>query len=533
MEGNAFRVLTDNTAIRGMKATTDRLLAFTPSELLIYSSFTSVEKGTIAGITDASSLKNDNTFWLAAGTNGLYGIRRTAANQYENILSDVKINGPKRNLNDYMGMAGQILYVAGGGRWADRYNRPFTVMMYDTETLNWTSLPDAANGRDATAVAIDPADASHIFVSSWGEGVFEYKDGRQVNRYNHTNSALATIFPGAASQNNYVRVGGLDFDAAGNLWMTNAGVSNTIVVRKADGTWTSHAYTAISNADMPDKILVAGNGFKWINLARANRAGIFVLDDRNTIDDVSDDVSHYYATLTDNYGNGIDAGEFLCLSEDMEGNIWIGTNRGPVIVTVPSRGPEGTMTCSRIVHTDEYGSQYYFLPDERITAIAVDGGNRKWLGTGSSGLYLVNTDGSAVIRHYTASNSPLPSDVIRSLSVDNRTGEVFIGTDKGIVSYMSDAAAGADTYSNVYAYPNPVRPDYDGAVIVTGLMDNSNVKITNSRGLLVYEGTSNGGMFTWNCRTKSGGTVAPGIYFVLAATPEGKESVVTKIAVVR
>jgi ligand-binding sensor domain-containing protein len=355
-----------------------------------------------------------------------------------------------------------------------------------------------------------------------------------TTRYNHTNSSLSTIFPGNASQYNYVRVGGLDFDAAGNLWMTNSGVSDVIVVRKADGSWTSLSYPVIASPSMADKILVASNGIKWINLVRADKAGIFALNDKGTIDDISDDTYHYYSSLTDNAsGANIDAGEFICLAEDRNGAIWIGTNRGPVYVSTPSRGPEGTMTCSRIIYTNEFGEADYFLKDERINSIAVDGGNRKWIATDNSGLYLVSPDGTEVVRHFTSANSPLISNSVKSLAVDNGTGEVFIGTDKGLQSYMSDAAAGADSYSNVYAYPNPVRPEYDGSVIITGLMDNSGVKITDARGLLVYEGVSNGGMFTWNCRRHNGQPVAPGIYFVIAATPEGKESTVSKIAVVR
>ncbi|GHU57682.1 ABC transporter substrate-binding protein [Bacteroidia bacterium] len=517
--------------LKRIKIENEKLITFSGSELFIYSSLTERERGLINNISDVSSLKDKNTFWLATGTEGLTGIRRTAANQYQTIVNNLANDGPKRNLDAFLMMQENKLYIAGGGRWTDRFRNTGTVMIYDTETRKWNNLKDVNGFIDATCIAVFPNDTSHYFVSTWGEGVYEFKNGEQIQLYNHLNSGLSAI-PGTNPPANYVRVEGVCFDKQHNLWMTNSEVSNVIVVLKADGTWAKLYYDEISNPTLADKILIASSGDKWVNLVRGNQSGIFVFNDKGTIDDTSDDASYFYSYLSDNQGN-IGATEYLCISEDKNKEIWIGTNRGVAIISVPSRGVQGTMSCSRIIIKDSNGNNDYFLKDERINAIAVDGGNRKWLGTENSGLYLVSENGKEVIEHFTVENSPIISNTIQSLTINDITGEVFIGTNKGLISYIGDATKGSENYSNVFAYPNPVRPDFDDKVIVTGLMENSNIKITDSRGNLIVQGKSTGGQFSWNCRNVSGKKVVSGVYLVLSSTPNAKESVVTKIAVVR
>ncbi|MDR2389432.1 MAG: hypothetical protein LBD89_06585 [Tannerellaceae bacterium] len=532
---HAMQQLLNHPSIRNIKVENQKLIAFSSGELYIYSSFTEKDKGSIAGILDVSSLKDQTAFWLATGEKGLSGIRKKAANQYEIRTENIPYNSPKRNLNAFMRMYNHKLYIAGGGRWSERFYNRGTVMIYDTDSLKWNNLKDISGFTDATCIAVDPKDEKHYFVSTWGEGVYEFKDGNLVKLYNHTNSALSSIFPNTPTQNNYVRVEGLCFDKDNNLWMTNSEVKNVIVVLQADGTWTELPFSAISYPSLADKIHIAANGYKWVNLVRGEKSGLFVFDDKGTLDNPSDDVSHYYNALNDSNGN-IEANEFFCITEDTNQNIWIGTNRGVFIAYTPLRATEGILNGSRIIRTDAYKNPYYFLADERINAIAIDGGNRKWLGTGNSGVYLVSEDGSESILHFTTDNSPLLSNTIESITVDNHTGEVFIGTDQGLISYMGDAVKGSEDYSNVYAYPNPVRPDFDERVVITGLTDRSNVKITDTKGNLLYQGRSTGGQITWDCRNRNGRRVATGVYLVFSSRVDGQgnlESVVTKIAVAR
>jgi hypothetical protein len=259
--------------------------------------------------------------------------------------------------------------------------------------------------------------------------------------------------------------------------------------------------------------------------------GIFVFDDNGTPDNNADDKSHYYTNLRTTGTNQIHGNKFYCIVEDLEGKIWIGSNSGPIICQSPTNAIDN-LTFTHIIREDNNRVPYYYLEGEQINAIAVDGGNRKWIGTAGSGIFLLSPDGSQTILHFDMNNSPLYSNTIRSIAIDNKTGEVFIGTDKGLISYQGDATEPSPSYSDVYAYPNPVRPEIDDRVVITGLMNNSNVKITDLSGNLIFQGISAGGQLVWNCRNRSGNRVATGVYLVLSSTPEAQESVVAKIVVV-
>ena len=172
------------------------------------------------------------------------------------------------------------------------------------------------------------------------------------------------------------------------------------------------------------------------------------------------------------------------------------------------------------------------LETETINTIEIDGANRKWMGTQTSGVFLISEDGTEQIHHFTEENSPLPSNEIRDIEINDETGEVFFGTLNGIVSYKSTATEAGDYFSDVYAYPNPVRPEFDGTIAIKGLVRDSDVKITDVSGNLVYETTSYGGQATWNGRTFDGQRVKSGIYLVFASSADGSRAIVTKIAVV-
>jgi ligand-binding sensor domain-containing protein len=534
-----INTLLKHNALRDMTLQSGRLIIHSASTLYVCESLSHYESAGVGVVYGVSSLKDDGNYWIAAGENGLVGIRRTAAGQFEPFVSGLNAEGPKRNLTAFLTMHGRRLLVAGGGRWTDRFWNPGTLMAY--ENGKWTNLDENAINRQAgygcfdyTGVAADPNDDGHYFISTYGEGVLEVKDGELVQLYNHANSPLQSILPNNRS---YIRVGSVCFDRSGNLWMTNCQVDRGIVVRTADGKWSALQYQGINSSSyLVDRILITSKGHKWVNVPRSSeRTGILVFDDRGTPGDASDDVANFFPSFKSGTGAAIESGVYYCMEEDLNGEIWIGTDIGPIYCPSPGRAVENpdNLYCNRIVRTDANGENYYFLNGEQVNAIAVDGGNRKWLGTAGSGVFLVSADGMETIHQFATDNSPLYSNNIQSIAIDQQTGEVFIGTDKGLISYRGEATKASESYSDVYAFPNPVRPDFDGSVVVTGLMHNSNVKITDLNGNLIFQGRSAGGQLAWNCRGSNGRPVATGIYLVLSSTPGAKESVVTKIAVVK
>ena len=536
----SVKMLRKQANLSGLVVAGNRLLAYAPEALYVFASLDGsgeiVAPGTVNAIT---ALKEDNRYWIASGRNGLVGLHRRADGQYEKTISGLKIEGPKRNYDDYMIVDRGRLWVVGGSYTnTARGNRVGTLM--SCVNKKWTNFDEetvtrAANYgvQDYVGIAIDPDDPAHCFVGTFGEGVIEIKDNSYVRLYNHTNTPLSSALPKNNDAQRYVRVIGIGFDKNKNLWMTNCSAQNGIVVRTPDGTWKSLYYKGVDNKTFVGRILFTSRGQKWVNVPRDG--GLLVFDDNGTPTDGSDDKSHFFSSFSNASGTSLDVSEYYCLAEDRKGDIWVGTNHGPIVCSSAINALRDPARCywNGIIRNDEDGRPRYFLDSEQINAIAVDGGNRKWIGTAGSGVYLVNADGTETLEHFTTTNSPLLSDNIRCLAIDNASGEVFIGTDKGLVSYRGDATEAPKTYSDVYAYPNPVRPDYDGSVTITGLIADSNVKITDLNGNLIRQGRSAGGQFTWDCRGANGQPVSSGVYLVLASTPDGSQGVVTKIAVVR
>lgn len=521
-----------NTSLSNMKVENSKLLSFSASTLYVADNLNGFQ--TIAGLSnlrDASYLQTADNYWLACGEDGLKGIKKNTGSSYEIITDQLTINSPKNNYAWDLQFKGGKLWVTGGGRNTDRYWRQNTIMTYDESDL-WTNynyrIAETQTGRyfqDAMTLDVDPDDPAHSFVGYYGDGILELHNDTVLNWYHSTNSPLEAALSG---NDRYVRIGGVTLDKDKNLWITNCVSSAPIKVLTAEGEWYSYTNTAIDNAEIIDKILITQNGSKFINLLHSSQAGFYAFDDNGTITDQSDDVSAYYASVMDSQGNTLNASMFYSITEDKDGNIWAGTNIGPLVCYNPDNIE--SLRFNRIVLADESD---YLLNGVRVNAIAVDGSNQKWVATEGSGVFLVNAEGTEVLENFTTDNSPLPTNTVNSIAINPENGKVFFAVDGyGTLSYQGDATEGKADYSNIHAYPNPVRPEHDDKVIITGLMSNSNVKITDIAGNIVYQTKSIGGQVTWNCRNAKGSRVATGIYLVLAATQEG-ESVVTKIMVIK
>jgi hypothetical protein len=413
--------------------------------------------------------------------------------------------------------------ICGGGTSVSWNNqgRPFQASIH--ESNNWTPV-FRTPVIDAMRSLIDPDDNNHFFISTWGGGLLEYRNSSFFNQYAESNSPLQSIIPGQP----YVRICGLALDRGKNLWITQTEVPGSIKVLKPDGSWIVNPVTI--DAPTIGDIIISKNGNKWIILPRGY--GLFILDDNNTPENFSDDRSKKMV-VKDSENKVIS--NVYSIAEDLEGNIWVGTDQGPLIYYNPQNVFDKELNASRILipRNDGSGQGDYMLSSEVITSVAVDGANRKWIGTQSSGVYLLSPDGTTRIRNYNEQNSPVHSNSIVSLAVDNKTGDVWFGTSKGIQSVRGDATEGDENFAKVYTFPNPVREDFEGNVTITGLMQDTKIRITDISGNLVYETSSNGGEATWNLKTYNGRRVATGVYIVFCATSDGSQSAVTKMLVIK
>ena len=469
-----------------------------------------------AGISENGSL------WIADYENGLI---RYAADRFESIFP----NGPMDNTIFELYANNGDLWVLPGGRndsWNNVWEPP-RFQLYRDETWNYftkNEYSELDGFVDIVDIAADPSNASHIFVASWGGGVLEFQNGNFVARYTHLNTPLQTALPGQP-QSPYTRIGGLDFDSEGNLWITNSTVPRNLLKFTPGGEWEAFALPEIANKLNVGEVLVTQNDDKWILVPRGHDAYV--------VDKTGDRKKRLLVTSYFNNGqNEIfnRMNDVYSIAEDHEGAIWIGTSKGVAVYNNPLRiwNSENFYAVQPSLDLGD-GLYHPLLETETVTAIAVDGANRKWLGTSNSGVYLVSETGEKEILHFTEENSPLFSNSITDLAIDQLSGEVFIGTEEGLISYQGNAIAGKDAYADVYVYPNPVRETYDGPVTITGLIENTDVKITDISGNLVYTTTSLGGQAVWDGFNLNGNRVKTGVYLVFCNDENGEETHITKL----
>lgn len=489
-----------------------------------------------------------NTYWCACGTDGLKGMSLKDGKFTENVSSVIP-DSPMRNYSYFLRMTPENrLLVAGGSFNYNGQSFPGTLMKYENQS--WTCFdeetPIATVGKslyvNVTDIAQDPNDSEHHFAGSASDGIFEFKDYKMVNHYDYRNSPLQSILPSSSRPNAYVWITGLEYDKDGNLWMLNNQTDTIVRILKNDGKWAALYYSEIKDIPTLDQVLFDNRDWAWINCRRTtnnpvNYAGVFCVDTKGTLENTADDSRKFITRFSNQDGVAYSPDLFNCIAEDLDGNIWFGTDKGPFVTYSPEDVFDNGFyfTQVKIPRNDGTNLADYLLSDVNITCITIDGGNRKWMGTSGNGVYLLSSDGIEMIEHFTTENSPLISDNIESIAIDGSTGEVFFGTDAGLVSYLGTATdpAGSLSDDNIKVYPNPVRPEYTGRIYITGLMRDTDVKIVSASGYLVNSGTSVGGEYTWDGKNKGGKRVASGVYYVLAADAEGNSGAVAKILVIR
>ncbi|MFT6746999.1 MAG: hypothetical protein ACJAZ2_001345 [Glaciecola sp.] len=379
--------------------------------------------------------------------------------------------------------------------------------------------------RAVHAIAIHPDDPNHVFAASYGGGVLEFKDGERVNIFNETNSTIQSIEPFP-----FRAVGELIFDKNNQLWIANGGltgesVSHPLKMYDLNGNWYQYNLNnVLTSTSLLSGIMVDKNGNKWLN---AFLKGVIVFNENGTLADESDD-SFTLLTVSETGGN-LPSNEVYSVAEDADGKIWIGSSAGLSVINNPENIFESAGVTAERVIIEVDGNANYLLSDAVINKIKIDGGDRKWIGTDGAGLYLMSADMQTEIFHFTTLNSPIISDVVLDIEINEKTGEVYISTDKGLVSFMGSATSGSDYDGPTYAFPNPVPPGFTGTIGIRGVVDNAEIKITDIAGHLIYETIANGTTATWDGKSLNGKKAQSGVYIVFISNSDGTETEITKI----
>ena len=392
---------------------------------------------------------------------------------------------------------------------------------YDGE--KWNYLRDFTHDTivDLSDAIIDPNDDTHIYASSWINGIVEYKNNKLFRVYNKANSGLLNAAPVNLS---WHLINGITLDPNGNIWMNHPLTSSPFSVLKNNGQVLNLTLPGY-NALFTSRILYDKNDQVWSLLPRGN--GILVYKNNHLAPMSSANTK--YITSGKNNGN-LPSDYVWAIAEDKNGYIWLGTSSGVAVIYNPENIFNGGNYDAQPIYITQDGQTQLLLATEKVTAIAIDGANRKWIGTEASGLFCFSSDGQTQIFHFTIDNSPLLSNNIVDIAYDEKTGDIIVGTDEGIQSYRTDIIGGLEEYTNLHAFPNPVKRS-DENVYIKGLIDGSIVKITDLVGNLVWEGKSTGGMITWNLHTLYNKRVSDGIYIVYATTPDAQQKALTKIMV--
>lgn len=501
--------------------------------------------------TDVQCVETDGQggWWLGYSEWGI--VRRPAETtdwQPRTAAQHFGRSGPRYDRAYFMRYRGEDLLIACGRLDPqDLVSYPQMAEVYNGTVWNHFTTPTAADGyvgtsfENATCIDRNPLNPQQYAVTTSRTGLYLYDGNRITRQYTYTNSPLVSAEKRSeAAFQNYVRTDGAIYDAQGNLFLLNSSADTALHVLTPRGQWGGIYLKDLDNAPTLEKTMFDTSGRLWI-LSRRTAAdynsGFLCLDYNGTPTNTRDDVATFRSSFTNQDGENISFNFATAIAQDRDNAIWLGTNQGIFRVDDPSTwaNRDFHVTQIKIPRNDGTNLADYLLAGVNISAITVDGANRKWVGTLDNGVYLLSPDAQTVIEHFTTDNSPLYSNEIWSIACHPTSGEVMIGTNAGLIAYQSQASTPAESLqtSNVRVYPNPVPPNYVGSITLDGLVADAEVRVVNADGRLVAHGMSLGGTFTWNGRTASGERVASGVYSFFVTSPGGVQTAVAKIAIVR
>lgn len=466
-----------------------------------------------------ASFDNTGKLWVANITRGLQ--------RYDNnILTGTYIpNGPFASIARRLAINNGKLIVASG-TVGEGYSNRFTlngIYRYQNKewkNYNYLNYPIVDSFYDIISVAINKKNNREYYGTFW-KGIVEFDENGYIRDYSGYNSTIGEAF----GNDGQYRVTGMAFDSKSQLWVSNYWADKPISVLKTNGQWQAFEFPGIfAEYKYVSDITIDEYDQKWVTIPRSNAILVFKENTNGTV---------RYIRLSSGANNGNlpkDASEVLCITEDLDGRMWVGTNKGLAVFynTADILDPNADTDAQPVKVIDGEFVQS-LLENESITCIKVDAANRKWIGT-RNGAWLFTSDGTEQIHYFNTDNSPLLTNIINDIAIDQQTGEVYFATDLGIVSYRSDATEGLETNKEkIKVFPNPVRETYRGAIAIEGLVNAANVKITDIEGKVVFTTKANGSQAIWYGNNFSGERVQSGVYLVYSANEEGLETMVSKI----
>ena len=442
-------------------------------------------------------------------------------------------SGPLHNSFFALNGTKDKIAVAGGviQKTTFQYNVSGAYTFADESWHNFNRTTDALwdnkNVFDVSSIAINPNNTDQVAIGSYSEIPLSISDDGQklTETFNQDNSPFIKH---AAGIHDNICVSDVEYDSKGNLWVLNCFSLNPLKVYTKDKQWYQFPIQSSVQNKFSGRMIIDRNNHKWFAVLDE---GLIGFNDNNTLDDPSDD---QYVIINEGTNTGaLPDGTVTAVAVDLDNEIWIGTPNG-FAVLYNSEGAfgadPGDYNAQRI-KIDFEGNVEYVLGNTSITDIEVDGGNRKWMGTANAGIFLLSADGMEVLASYTKENSPLISNNIIDMEFNDKTGELFIITDAGMVSLRTDASLGDDKYSDVIVFPNPVKPEFNGLITIQGIKEDSDVKFTDAAGNLVFRTTSNGGTATWDGKNLEGEKVSAGVYLIWTASNTEKGRKVGKVVV--
>ena len=461
-----------------------------------------------------NSLIDNNSIWVA----DLYG----GLSNFSSTVQQFIPNGPPGIATGDMIFSNVTLFVAAGtvdAAWNYIYNRN-GVYSFENDLWNYknsfnTTALDSV--FDFISLASDPT-GTGIWAGSYGGGLVNFNSNQiKIYKKNYLQPAIGDVTS--------YRVSGLAFDQNNNLWIANYGAAQNLKVIKNDGTWKSFSIPFSLTENAISQIVVDDANQLWMVSPKGN--GVICYNYGSSVDATNDDQWKYFRT---GIGSGnLPSNNVYCLAKDKNSFIWIGTDNGIAIVQCAAN--IFTQNCDAVLPVIQQGQfAGYLFQNQTVQCIAVDGANRKWVGT-TNGVWLVSAEGDKVIYNFTTDNSPLLNNDVRKITIDPKTVEVFFATFAGICSFRSTATEGSET-NNVLVFPNPVPPNYNGTIGIRGLVENSLVKIAELNGRLVYQTRSLGGQAIWNGTNYNGSKALPGVYLVIVRNDDGSEKSVGNIFIV-